>query len=113
MWVRVRTGWQVCRVETDGEEIVSGKLGVLFFLHLYGCVNTRSMNYKTKGSNCPPPLPSYQHVTSLGELLCLLTPAGFTWTDMSDAYIEEAMTRNVLWLLKKHPELDTDKPDPK
>lgn len=60
----------------------------------------------------PPPMPN-QHVPSLGELLCLLTPAGFTWTDVSDAYVEEAMARNVLWLLKKHSELDTDKPDPK
>ena len=60
----------------------------------------------------PPSLPN-QHVPSLGELLCLLAPAGFTWTDVSDAYVEEAMARNVLWLLKKHSELDTDKPDPK
>lgn len=50
---------------------------------------------------------------SLGELLCILAPAGVTWADVSDAYIEESWTRNVLWLVKKHPELDTDKPDPK
>ncbi|GAQ84651.1 Ubiquitin-conjugating enzyme [Klebsormidium nitens] len=44
----------------------------------------------------------------LGELLVLLSVAktgGVTWASLAPAFVAESFDRNVLWLLKAHPEL--------
>jgi hypothetical protein len=44
---------------------------------------------------------------SLGEFLPLLTVSNLSWKDIAKAYLSENFDRNVLWTLKKYPELET------
>jgi len=50
---------------------------------------------------------SFRHKTStpnLGEFLPLIAVSSeFTWDDIAIPYLEENLTRNVLWVIKKHP----------
>lgn len=42
-------------------------------------------------------------VSHLGYLLCLLAVSKFSWSDISQQYLEENYSRNVMWYLKKNP----------
>lgn len=43
---------------------------------------------------------------SMGEFLPLLTVSSkYSWSDLAAAVLQEVLTRNVLWVLKKYPEL--------
>jgi len=44
-------------------------------------------------------------VSSLGCFLALLSVSDLTWHDVSEAYLQEAYDRNVLWVLGKSPNL--------
>jgi len=49
-------------------------------------------------------------IPALGEWIPLLTVTEtYGWKDVSEAYLLEMFDRNVLWSLKKYPELQTEK----
>ena len=56
--------------------------------------------------------PKYRHkdeCSNIGEMLTLLSVSDYCWADIRDAYLEEANSRSIFWILNKFPELDITK----
>lgn len=49
----------------------------------------------------------------MGEFLIVLMLIKKPFSEVSRIYLEESFDRNVLWIVKKFPELDKSSPDPK
>lgn len=42
-------------------------------------------------------------IASLGELVAMLSVSSYKWSDVSDAYMDEILIRNVKWVIQKYP----------